>query len=208
MKNMMTDISWKLCTLGLAIGSLGLLSACTSPDAQSPTASTPTQASPTSVSDSSQPASPESESAPPATKTATTATAATKTAAIPEKTEKPTEKTKESKKIESPELRRVNFAAGKNSTSLEGQVGKYAAVKYVLGASKGQTLKAAVSGCGKVTLAFSYLDKADGPISLQPQMNEEGTNLKTTLTSSGDYIIQVQNGDYPSCKYNLSISIK
>jgi cell wall-associated NlpC family hydrolase len=215
MKNMITNISWKLCTLGLAIASLGFLSACSSPDSQQSTnPSTPTQASPASVISSSPPAS--SESAPPATKTATTATAATTTAAIPGKPEKTTEKTaektaektKESQKSESSELRRVNFAAGSNSTSLEGQLGKYAAVKYVLGSSKGQSLRASVSGCEKVTLALSYLDKADGPLPIQPQMNEERTNLKTTLTSSGDYIIQVQNGDYPSCKYNLSIGIQ
>jgi cytoskeletal protein RodZ len=207
MKNTMNDISRKLCTLGLAIGSLGFLSACTSPAPQQPpNASTPTQASPASVSSSSQPASP--ESAPPVTKTATKATAATTAAATPGKTEKTTEKTQEPQESESPEFLRVNFAAGSNSTSLEGQLSKYAAVKYILGASKGQTLRAGVSGCEKVTFELSYLDKGDGPILIQPPMNEERTNLKTTLTSSGDYIIQVQNGGYASCQYNLSIGIE
>ncbi len=199
---MMTCIPWKLSTLGLAIG-LGCLSACTAPATQQSTnASAPIPVSEATVSSSSQPVSTEST---PVTKTPVTktpVTSATTTTAIPTKS-------KESQKSESSKFRRVNFAEGKTFKSLEGEVGRYAAIKYILGASKGQTLRAGVSGCGKVTLAVSYLDQADGPIPLkQLTMNEDQTNLKTTLTSTGDYIIQVQNGDYPSCKYSLSVDIK
>ncbi len=186
----MTCLPWKLSMLSLAIGSLGFLSACTTPTQQTMNAPAPVTAA--SATAKSEPAA-SSE----ATKPETTDT----TKAIPAKS-------KEAAKPAATNLRRVNFAAGKTSTKLDGQLGKYGAVKYVLGASKGQTLRAGVSGCEKVTLDVFYLDKADGLLRLDLVMNEERTNLKTTLTSSGDYVIQVQNGGYPTCQYSLSVGIQ
>ncbi len=189
----MTNIPWKLFTLGLTIGSLGFLSACTPSTQQSINVPAPIESAAVATSPSSEPASPKPAS--PAT------TDKTKTQAIPAKG-------KDSAKPAATNLQRISFAAGKTSSQLEGKLNKYGAVKYVLGASKGQTLKASVSGCSKVTMDVFYLDKADGLIRLDMVMNEERTNLKTTLTSSGDYVIQVQNGDYATCQYNLSVGIK
>lgn len=188
-------IPWKWSTVGLAIGSAGFLVACTAPATQQAMNSPEPPASAVATSPSSEPA--KSEPAKPAT------TAVTKTQVTPTKS-------KDAAKTAATDLRRVSFAAGKTSTKLDGRLGKYGAVKYVLGASKGQTLRAGVvsEGCSKVTLDVFYLDKGDGLIRLDLVMNEERTNLKTTLTSSGDYVIQVQNADLPSCQYSLSVDIK
>ncbi len=181
--------------LGLiSIGSLGFLTACTQSAVE-------TSANPSpSVRVS------EAPSAKPSTEPVITEnpTPATKTKEMPAKTSAVAKAENGSTK----ESRRVTFAPGKTSTTLSGQVGKYGAIEYVLGASKGQTMKAAVvSECDRVTLDLLYVD-TDKLIPIPATTNEVKTNLSTTLTSAGDYIVRVQNSGFPTCKYSFSVSIK
>ncbi len=184
--------------LGLTtIACVGLLTACTSPVTETPTNSTP------SVKAS---ASPNTE--PVITEKPTTET---KTKAMPAKITATAVKASPVAKAENASTKtssRVTFAPGKTSTTLSGQLGKYGAIDYILGASKGQTMKAAVvSECARVTLDLLYVD-VDKLTAIPATTNEVKTNLSTTLTSKGDYIVRVQNSDLPSCKYSFSVSIK
>jgi hypothetical protein len=198
---MRSPLQYKI--LGLvAIVSVGCLTACTQPPVETSTKETSTKPSPSVVASTSPSTAPVITENPPTetqTKAVPAKTASTAVAASP---------VAKAENASTKESRRVTFAPGKTSTTLSGQVGKYGSIDYILGASKGQTMKAAVvSECDRVTLDLLYVD-VDKLTAIPATTNEVKTNLSTTLTSAGDYIVRVQNSDLPSCKYSFSVSIK
>jgi hypothetical protein len=183
--------------LSFVICSIALLTACSQSPVEPPKASVPPAASaspspfPTGTSPEktvSAASGSTQQQTPVASPTASPATSSTQKPATPAASAVPL---------------RVNFSKGATSTTLNGEVGRYGAVKYVLGAAKSQTMKAEVSSsCKSVTLDVSYLETGFR------LTKEPVTTFKDTLVSAGDYIVQVQNSDLPSCQYKLTIDIQ
>lgn len=97
---------------------------------------------------------------------------------------------------------RIRFAKGKSSATVSGAVGKYGAKDYVVRGNKGQELSASVnSDCESVTL--DVIDKGTGQ-----SLTDPTTDYRDELPGTDDFIVRVQNGDLPACRFTLKVGIE
>jgi hypothetical protein len=100
--------------------------------------------------------------------------------------------------------KRVQFAPGHHSATLEGAVIRGDRDRYIVGARAGQTMSVAIRSVEDN--AVFQIAKPGGGEMLAAASDDDATRWSGTLPVSGDYVITV-GGTRGNATYNLSVAI-
>lgn len=102
-------------------------------------------------------------------------------------------------------VKRIRFAAGSDSATVNGRISDGKPVSYVIGARAGQNLEVVVIGGDREDGVVVGVDRKDGgPLSSD---DNSGDVWRGKLPKTGDYVVTVNTADRKSIKYAIRVTI-
>jgi hypothetical protein len=103
--------------------------------------------------------------------------------------------------------RRIQFARGRTTATLKGQIKKNQEIVYLLRANKGQTLSVRVAAASTPNHDVVFTINGPGNVSLMEE-GDLNTEWSGELPATGDYAINLGMIESESSHFTLEVSVK